>query len=399
MRRSTKLLLVVALLLAPAPALAQATVSAAPGPSPVSPPPLDPAATYFYAAPGASQSTGPVTLEEIRNLVAAGTLKADAWIWTNGMAAWARADSVPALADLFGAAQPELMPIPTPANATEQTIGLPHLSLVATEAERKKVAAVLGATLGILFHEFGHALIGEIGIPATGPEEDAADEFSALLLGTALKPANFEGEAPELLGFITSVAQYSTLLWHFDDRAGRIAGFTKPWYDEHSDSINRFRNTFCLIYGADPETQKELADWVEFPQASRDRCAYEYPRRYKAWETITEKFVRDPEDGTGLPGNARADAPGGKINLVFHESATATGQLLLPVFYESGIFGAFAQAMERGFVWPRDFTLEFADCGEANAFYDPDNIRIIMCWEGIEYFAGVVLDGNSIPRR
>jgi hypothetical protein len=383
MRLLTGLLLILALMMPPL-ALAQTS------------PPPSPNAAYFYAPVGGEQA-GPVSLAELQALIAAGTVAPDTWIWTNGMAGWERADKVAGVAELFTAPGPDT--IPTPVNITAQTISIPRLAAATTEADRNRVAIVLGATLGILFHEFGHALVGEIGIPATGPEEDAADEFSALLLGTALAPANLGGEDPGVQRLITSIVQYSTLLWHYDARAGEAAGLVKPWYDEHSDSSNRFRNTFCLIYGADPGTQTELADWVQFPQRSRERCAYEYPRRFKAWETITAPYVRDPGDGTGHPQNQPKGTPGGKLTVTYAASSTATGQFLLPVFEESGMFDALAAVMQESFVWPRDFRLEFADCGEANAFYDPQNIRIVMCWEGVEYFAGTVLDGVGVPRR
>ncbi len=346
---------------------------------------------YFYAENG--ERRGPVLSSDIPSLIDTGLITPETLVWTSGMTDWARADSIPDLAALF--TPPEQQQ--PPANVTAESIRLPAIGPNLTEAENSKVAMVLGATLGILFHEFGHALIGEIGVPSTGPEEDAVDEFSALLLSTALSPAELAEEDMALQMLLFSIVQYSTMVWYYDDQVRDREGFPVPWYDAHSDSGNRFRNTFCLIYGAASHTYTPLADWIQFPQEERDRCLYDYPRRFKAWQTITAPYIRD--DGSGIAANQPATTPGGRIPVVFEPSATGTGQLLLPVFKESGIFEAIAAVMEQAFVWPRDLTLVFSDCGEANAFYDPNVIQIQMCWEGVEFFAGRVLDGEGISRN
>src|SRR5690606_21166510 len=44
-----------------------------------------------------------------------------------------------------------------------------------------RIASVYyGLVRSIFAHEFGHALIGELQLPSTGPEEDAVDIYSAL---------------------------------------------------------------------------------------------------------------------------------------------------------------------------------------------------------------------------
>src|SRR5215213_9965570 len=39
-----------------------------------------------------------------------------------------------------------------------------------------------GAMMFVFFHEFGHMAIDLLKLPSTGPEEDAVDEFSTLIL-------------------------------------------------------------------------------------------------------------------------------------------------------------------------------------------------------------------------
>src|SRR5690606_27280565 len=110
-------------------------------------------------------------------------------------------------------------------------------------------AMVIGATMGVLFHELGHALIGEFGVPSTGPEEDTADEFSALLMSGMTSSDDFPSKPPEEQKFLQDVVSYATLLWYHDAQKMAAAGQRLPWYDEHSASETRFRNTLCIIYG------------------------------------------------------------------------------------------------------------------------------------------------------
>ena len=64
------------------------------------PPPL-PGATPYYAAIDGKQA-GPYTMEQLGQLVAAGTVHAQSPVWKKGMAAWAAANTVPELASIFG---------------------------------------------------------------------------------------------------------------------------------------------------------------------------------------------------------------------------------------------------------------------------------------------------------
>ena len=257
---------------------------------------------------------------------------------------------------------------------------------------------VLGGTLGILMHELAHALIGELGVPVTGPEEDSADEFSALFLSTAFRPEEMPGEDPAVIAFLQNMVRYATVMWkHVDDAHIANNDPAKPWWDAHSVAGDRFRNMLCLVYGSGPDTYTALADSVDFPPNERELCKLDYPRHLKAWETITASFLREQNDGK--TGYQPADTPGGKVTVEFRPSITATGQALLPVLEQSQMFQGIGEVLEKNFVWPRDFTILFADCGEPNAFYSPDDIHVIMCWEGLEYFAGALLDGERVARH
>jgi membrane protease subunit (stomatin/prohibitin family) len=70
------------------------------------PPPL-PGATPFFAAIDGKQA-GPYTVEQLSQLVAAGTIHAQSQVWKKGMPGWAAANTVPELASIFTNMPPPL---------------------------------------------------------------------------------------------------------------------------------------------------------------------------------------------------------------------------------------------------------------------------------------------------
>jgi membrane protease subunit (stomatin/prohibitin family) len=70
------------------------------------PPPL-PSAIQFFAAIDGKQA-GPYSLEQLSQLVAAGTINPQSQVWKKGMTAWAGANTVPELSDLFNNVPPPL---------------------------------------------------------------------------------------------------------------------------------------------------------------------------------------------------------------------------------------------------------------------------------------------------
>lgn len=70
------------------------------------PPPMPPQAMYHVAVNGVQQ--GPFPEAQLQQMVQQGQLTPDTLVWTQGMPAWAAANSVPSLARFFGAMPPPL---------------------------------------------------------------------------------------------------------------------------------------------------------------------------------------------------------------------------------------------------------------------------------------------------
>ena len=274
---------------------------------------------------------------------------------------------------------PDPQPEPEPEPEPEPRTGPPPS---AQDIYAAKV--LLGTTFGVFFHELGHALIGELNLPATGPEEDAADGFSALLVSEGVKEIDDPKDKEIAEGF----AEYSSLVWYYSGLEAQKKGQTAPWQDEHAPDLKRFRNSFCLIYGSDPQRYADVAQTAGFEARTLDRCLQEYEKRYAAWEAILAMGARNL--GPEMPGKHPADAPGGRVKLVMEPSESQVGQVIHQILKETGGMRDIAAELERTFVWPRDLTITFRDCRDVNAWYDPEAGSVTMCYQVIEFFSKIV---------
>lgn len=87
----------------------QGATAPAAAPAAATPPPLPQEASYHVAVNG--QQQGPYPLSQLQQMASQGSLTRESLVWTAGMAAWARAGEVEALAPLFANVPPPLPPI------------------------------------------------------------------------------------------------------------------------------------------------------------------------------------------------------------------------------------------------------------------------------------------------
>ncbi len=65
---------------------------------------------------------------------------------------------------------------------------------------------------------------------------------------------------------------------------------------------------------------------------------------------------------------------------------------LQQIFEDRELFETIADSLNSFLVLPSDIPIVFGECGEMNAYYDPENSQIVMCYELIEYFAQLFSD-------
>jgi hypothetical protein len=77
-----------------------------PSQTPAGPPPLPVIEKFFYASDG--QQKGPISIDEIKQLITTNKFNKETLIWKEGMANWTKASEVGNIASLFGGAPPPL---------------------------------------------------------------------------------------------------------------------------------------------------------------------------------------------------------------------------------------------------------------------------------------------------
>lgn len=245
------------------------------------------------------------------------------------------------------------------------------------------IGVYLGLTNSIFMHEFGHALIGELLIPSTGPEEDAVDIFSALRV---VEPTMYPSGDPEIDAIGREVATYSALQWYYGGKLAEQQGSQTPWQDEHTPDLKRFRNVFCIMYGGNPGIFSDIAGQIGLDERTLARCDEEFNKQNRAWRTILAPHTRV---GAWHPdGQLSADAPGAAIEVTFEPSSSRVGEFLRATFGD-GIRG-FADDLMKSYALPRKLTVTYRDCGELNAWYDPGQGSITMCYDLIEHLAVMI---------
>lgn len=212
----------------------------------------------------------------------------------------------------------------------------------------------------VIQHEIGHLLIGELGLPVLGKEEDAADSLATIML------LSTEGEEADQA--LIDAADG----WYLSELDAGEEFEASDFYDEHSLSIQRAYQVVCMSVGAKPEVFAETAEEYEIDAERQESCAFDYETAVNSWTTLLE-----PHEGDA--------SSGGKVAISYESGGDEYAdieQLLKDVqFLESA-----AASISDSYVLPRDVSLRAALCDEENAFYSYDEAGITFCYEMVGLF-------------
>ncbi|WP_083898579.1 DUF4344 domain-containing metallopeptidase [Nocardia vinacea] len=157
-----------------------------------------------------------------------------------------------------------------------------------------------GVTRMITFHESAHMAINLYSLPATGREEDSADQLGALVLLTIPGPLG--------AGSVAAAADF----W-FDISDDPASLDARSFADEHSLDQVRAYNLECWAYGSNPNVldalvnkpgEPEKKGYLPYQRAAG--CPDEYTRMKAAWETLLKPYI---ETSLGAPTTA-GNTPG-----------------------------------------------------------------------------------------
>lgn len=205
-------------------------------------------------------------------------------------------------------------------------------------------AFVASNVLGIFYHELGHAVIDIEQVPIFGQEEDAADVFSIFLIDGL-----FEEETAQNMAYDAALGFWGEAI------AREAEGFDVSWWGVHGSDEQRFYNTVCLFYGANPEGRSGFAEDMELPEDRAETCPEEYDMAAASWGAVLDDI------------GERAD--GAPIRFI-----SGTG-------FAADILREEVVLLSENLRLADRLHVSVQDCGEANAFYDPNSVEIIFCSE------------------
>ncbi len=230
---------------------------------------------------------------------------------------------------------------------------------------------ILGNTVNTLFHEYGHGLVSELGLPIVGKEEDAVDNLANIIM--VAKTTD-----PALDSMLRAVADDYFTNGQFSEESGQESS----GWDEHSPDKARAYDVICTLVGADPDSYKEAADNAGMPPERQESCAYEYEAKLAAWDKLLGPYyLKDGET------NAKVTVTYGKVN-----KGTETVAALIKA---SGIMQVVTDEITAMVKLPNPIEAAVEGCDEENAFWSPDERKLTLCNEIVQSYYNNATGGQS----
>lgn len=210
-------------------------------------------------------------------------------------------------------------------------------------------------SLFVLYHEVGHLLFDQLELPILGREEDAADNLATwTLLNQRSKDAD-QALADAAQGWLYSGVAYDS------------GGDESDYAAAHSLDKQRAYQIVCLMVGMDETAFRPIANEYRIDRDRRETCHWDY--------SMVDRSLGKLLNGHGTKKNVGTD-----VDVTYHN---VSGQLKLAAdaFKASGVFDTVADELRRNFNLGERVEFNARRCGEANAFYDPDTVEVIFCYE------------------
>ncbi|MGH1590305.1 DUF4344 domain-containing metallopeptidase [Methylobacterium phyllosphaerae] len=152
-------------------------------------------------------------------------------------------------------------------------------SRIVPETGSSQRDAIVGPVAQVFLHELGHALYDLLDVPVLGREEDAADQFAALVL-LELPPAQARHAIDGTARLLRS-------------QAAEEAPDEAALSDDHGLTAQRLYNLLCLAYGADRRTFGYLVEGGALPKARAAQCGTEHDLAAYALRKLLRHHLRD----------------------------------------------------------------------------------------------------------
>ncbi len=211
-------------------------------------------------------------------------------------------------------------------------------------------------SLFVLYHEVGHLLFHQLELPVLGREEDAADNVATWILLNKRSEQADRTLADAARGWIYSGVAYKS----GDDESDYATG--------HSLDKQRAYQIVCLMVGMDQKAFRPIADEYRIDTVRQGACNWDYSTVNRSLRALLSR-------------DENADA-GTEVTVTYHDPGRAAAAA--DAFESSGVFDEVADYVRRNYSLSVPVAFNARSCGEANAFYDPETVEIIFCYELME---------------
>ncbi|AFM17706.1 hypothetical protein Mycch_2949 [Mycolicibacterium chubuense NBB4] len=144
--------------------------------------------------------------------------------------------------------------------------------------------SAVNAEIATFYHELGHATIDIYDLPATGREEDVADQLAAYML---LEPDENGEIDPEN---VRAAKDYARMFRAYAAERGEVGD--DAFADEHPLNQARMYNFECWIYGSDPRANADIVADGLLPKRRAEGCEAEYNRLAQAWSALLAPHLK-----------------------------------------------------------------------------------------------------------
>jgi hypothetical protein len=233
------------------------------------------------------------------------------------------------------------------------------------QSQLKKIIAdpdnfVEGSLYFIGYHEMGHALISEFGLPVVGREEDAVDRLAVILM----TPEKDKGQPEYLIGAMQGWFQTAT-----ETPLNEL-----DWWDEHGTDLQRGYQIACLLYGADEARFAKIGKVLDISEESAEKCVDESAQNMSAWASLLEPHETSEEDGDPKPVATVTYEPSKE----YDEQITYLKRL--------GLLEDIADLMRTNYKFDGGIKITGRTCDEPNAFWDGSARELTYCYELVKEF-------------
>jgi len=247
-----------------------------------------------------------------------------------------------------------------------------------------------------LLHELIHVLIDEAGIPVLAREEDQADYLTAVIFlsqQTGLiypSPAQSRNPSiawPPALGSPahSTITRMQAIIdaWRIEWTIAEQDNMEIPYADPHALEIQRYYDLVCLTYGRDPKHLEDFRIENELPSERAELCEDDFAKAERGLEFIKTTL----KNGARTPlGNAGHTPPDFVIQLKFEDAISPQHKQYKLWLQNASILAPLIEALNRDYYLPRPISVRFRVCGQPNAYWEPKDAQVNMCYELLDRF-------------